>query len=61
MLKWLLICLGNALLWASIIIVAAGIWAYGEHAGAVVYSMAGVIVLVGYIARSVLADTSNEN
>ena len=57
MLRWL----GNVLLCASIVVAAAGIWAYGEHASAVVYVVAGTIVFIGFVVRFFLADSSNEN
>jgi hypothetical protein len=57
MLKWL----GNILLWASVSIAAAGIWAYGEHASAVVYAVAGVIVFVGFVTRFFLVDLDGRN
>lgn len=57
MLRWL----GNVLLCASIVVAAAGIWAYGEHASAAIYVVAGTIVLIGFLARFFLADSSNEN
>jgi hypothetical protein len=57
MLRWL----GNLVLCTSIAVAAAAIWAYGEHASAVVYIIAGAMVLVGFLARFFLADSSSDN
>jgi hypothetical protein len=56
-LRWL----GNLVLCASVGVAAAAIWAYGEHANAVVYIVAGAIVLIGPLARFFLADSSSDN
>jgi hypothetical protein len=56
-LRWL----GNLVLCASVVVAAAAIWAYGEHASAVVYIVAGAIVLIGFLARFFLADSSSDN
>jgi hypothetical protein len=56
MLRWL----GNVLLCACIAVAAAGLWAYGEHASAVVYVVAGIIILIGFVARFFFADSGSE-
>lgn len=57
MLRWL----GNVVLCASVVVAAAAIWAYGEHASAVVYIIAGTIILIGFVTRFFLADSNSEN
>ena len=57
MLRWL----GNLMVCASVVVAAAAIWAYGEHASAVVYIVAGAVVLIGFLARFFLADSSSDN
>ena len=49
------------MLCASIVVAAAAIWAYGEHASAVVYIVAGAIVFIGFLTRFFLADSNSEN